>query len=221
MQRHVAECPPCAAHDARIRRSLLLARNLPSIEPSANFAPRLEARLRLCREHPVPPPYANFRTVASVGAVASLLMLGYVASALHLAWEPAQDLVLPPVVAIAEPPVPEGLPDDQSAIRPGLSRGPSSLSQRPTHQGVSSPSLSDQPEIVRGAPPAPAIVASVSAAIPLWPAARFAEDVPLHFARYRESGGTDENMGDRIRESIRDRVRETVRESATSRSPVR
>jgi anti-sigma factor RsiW len=46
MQRHMAECDSCAKHDAKIRRSLLLFRNLPPIQPSPDFSERLEARLR-------------------------------------------------------------------------------------------------------------------------------------------------------------------------------
>ena len=47
--RHAAECPACARHDAAVRRSLLVARNLARdaapLECSADFAARLEARL--------------------------------------------------------------------------------------------------------------------------------------------------------------------------------
>ena len=45
MDRHLRLCPQCAALDTRIRRSLLLARNLPTIEPSAAFGERLQMRL--------------------------------------------------------------------------------------------------------------------------------------------------------------------------------
>ncbi len=44
-ERHRVECAACGAQDTLVRRSLLLARNLPTIEPSADFAARLEARL--------------------------------------------------------------------------------------------------------------------------------------------------------------------------------
>ncbi|HEY0778159.1 MAG TPA: hypothetical protein VGD56_09355 [Gemmatirosa sp.] len=44
-ERHRVECAACGAHDTLVRRSLLLARNLPSIEPSSDFAARLDARL--------------------------------------------------------------------------------------------------------------------------------------------------------------------------------
>lgn len=42
---HVLECPACRAQDTLVRRSLLLARNLPPVECSADFDARLEARL--------------------------------------------------------------------------------------------------------------------------------------------------------------------------------
>lgn len=52
-QRHVLVCDACAAHDALVRRSLMVAHNmapaLSSIEPSAEFQSRLRARLAECR----------------------------------------------------------------------------------------------------------------------------------------------------------------------------
>jgi hypothetical protein len=44
-ERHVRECDACAGHDTAVRRSLMLARNLPPIELSADFADRLARRL--------------------------------------------------------------------------------------------------------------------------------------------------------------------------------
>jgi anti-sigma factor RsiW len=52
MQRHIAECESCAKHDARVRRALLIFRNLPSIQPSADFSQRLEARLNKTPKKP-------------------------------------------------------------------------------------------------------------------------------------------------------------------------
>lgn len=46
MREHMQGCPACARHDTRIRRSLLLVRNLPTVEPSPGFRVKLEARLR-------------------------------------------------------------------------------------------------------------------------------------------------------------------------------
>jgi hypothetical protein len=46
MRRHLSRCESCAALDTRIRRSLLVVRNLPQIEPSADFFVRLSEALK-------------------------------------------------------------------------------------------------------------------------------------------------------------------------------
>jgi len=46
MANHRRTCEQCAHLDTRIRRALLVAHNLPTIEPSAAFNDRLQARLR-------------------------------------------------------------------------------------------------------------------------------------------------------------------------------
>jgi hypothetical protein len=46
MYEHLDGCERCAAFDAVVRRGLLVARNLPAIEPSRDFNARLQARLR-------------------------------------------------------------------------------------------------------------------------------------------------------------------------------
>ena len=48
-QRHILACDPCAAHDTMVRRSLMLAKSMPAIEPSSAFQERLNARLAQCR----------------------------------------------------------------------------------------------------------------------------------------------------------------------------
>ena len=45
MGRHLRLCASCAQLDTRIRRSLLIAHNLPTIQPSADFSERLQMRL--------------------------------------------------------------------------------------------------------------------------------------------------------------------------------
>ncbi len=45
MLRHLTVCSKCSRQDTAVRRSLLLVRNLPAIEPSADFMARLNARL--------------------------------------------------------------------------------------------------------------------------------------------------------------------------------
>jgi hypothetical protein len=46
MQWHLRNCSRCSRHDTVVRRSLLIVRNLPTIEPSPDFMARLNARLQ-------------------------------------------------------------------------------------------------------------------------------------------------------------------------------
>jgi hypothetical protein len=141
MQLHVAECTSCAKQDAKVRRALLLFRNLPSIEPSADFSERLEARLRASQNDTLfLTTQRNLRRGAIAATVASAMMLGYIGTTLYQSDMP-RDLVMPPVVATL--PAPDFTPITTSA---------------------------------------PAIVTSVSAGLTLWPAAVFAEQVPVSFA---------------------------------------
>ena len=141
MQLHLAECPGCAKQDARIRRALLLFRNLPSIEPSADFCERLEVRLKASQNDTLfLNTQRNLRRSAIAATVASAMMLGYIGTTLYKSDAP-RDLVMPPVVATL--PEPDFTPITTSA---------------------------------------PAIVTSVSAGLTLWPAALFAEQVPVRFA---------------------------------------
>jgi hypothetical protein len=164
MQRHLVECADCAALDVKIRRSLMAFRSLPTIEPSPDFRERLERRLHECRSEQEDSGYGNFRAVATVGAVASMLMMGYVGASFRNAGV-KEDIVLPPVIALAERPEPPAVTTVASA---------------PAH-----PSTHRQPMIV--SQPMRAIAASVSAGMPLWPVAVFAEQAPLHFATLRET----------------------------------
>lgn len=49
LQHHVMICRSCAAHDTLVRRSLMIARNLPECEPDRDFQKRLRERLATCR----------------------------------------------------------------------------------------------------------------------------------------------------------------------------
>ena len=141
MQRHLAECESCARQDAKIRRALLLFRNLPSIEPSADFSQRLEVRLRNCEhDNLFVATQRNLRRGAIAATLASAIMLGYIGTTLYHSDVPG-DLVMPPVVAT----IPE-------------------------------------PDLTPIATSTPAIVASVSAGLTIWPSALFAEQAPVRFA---------------------------------------
>jgi hypothetical protein len=197
MQGHVTECAPCAELDARVRRSLMWVRSLPRVEPSAEFRHKLEAKLQACREEGLRVHEAtgsNFRAVAAIGAVASLLMMGYMAESLHVQransrgaiheTAVARDIVLPPVIAMAV--MPAAIPSSGGrASRTLASSASAQHGALPPAEIVSGSGRGVVP--VSGSEPvAPEIIASVSAGMPLWPAALFAEQAPLHYANLRK-----------------------------------
>jgi len=122
MQRHRAECESCAAHDAKVRRSLLLFRNLPAVEPSPDFYARLSARIDAERRAAPRPVFAargpGIGTFMSVAA--GLVTVGYVAAS-SLNWTaPRGDIVLAPVVA-TEPAIPPSV--ENEALAASVSAG--------------------------------------------------------------------------------------------------
>lgn len=98
VQRHIAECEDCAKHDAIVRRSLLLFRNLPRIEPSADFSAKLNARLLELKKAEPFPVFHHSRAFAATIAITSVVMLGYIGSSLRDV-DTSRDIVFPPVVA--------------------------------------------------------------------------------------------------------------------------
>lgn len=141
MQMHVTECEECARQDATVRRSLMLFRNLPRIEPSADFSKRLERKLREAKlADAASMQSSRTRMLGATVAITSVVMLAYIGVSLRQIDTP-QDIVFPPVVALA--------------------------------------TIADAPSI--GAP-APEMIASVPAGLPLWTAALYAEQTSVHFA---------------------------------------
>ena len=141
MQMHLMECEGCAQHDATVRRSLMLFRSLPTIEPSQDFSARLQQRLNEVKiADAAAAQSGRARKLTATVAVTSVVMLGYIGVSLRQVDYP-QDIVLPPVVAMASLP------------------GTAPMSS-----------------------PAPEMIASVPAGLPIWTAALFAEQAPVHFA---------------------------------------
>jgi hypothetical protein len=97
MRRHLAECGSCARHDAKIRRALFLVRNLPTIQPSADFAARLETRLAESLLDPLPQGGIRKRAVLAA-TLAAAVMLAYIATTLYQV-ESTRDLMMAPVIA--------------------------------------------------------------------------------------------------------------------------
>lgn len=102
MQRHLTECERCAHRDTLVRRALLVVRNMPDINPSADFSERLQARLRTARMdatlygdraagHPRLAAFAAVATGVIAAGVLSITVMQHAA--------PARDVTLAPVVA--------------------------------------------------------------------------------------------------------------------------
>jgi hypothetical protein len=103
MERHLAECERCARHDTAVRRGLLLFRNMPSIQPSADFGERLNRRireacaldrLRAAAERPVQAPGIGLFAATAFGVLAASLL-----AVTTLDWNKNALETLPPVVA--------------------------------------------------------------------------------------------------------------------------
>ena len=147
MQMHLTECPECARHDATIRRSLMLFRSLPRIEPSPDFSKNLEIKLRDAKlADSAAVRTTRTRRLGMAVTVSSALMLAYIGFSLRQV-DTAQDIVFPPVVALAD------IADTQ----------------------------------VPSSSPAPEMLAAVPAGLPLWTAALFAEQTPVHFASIEQT----------------------------------
>ena len=114
MRRHLQVCSRCAGLDTRIRRGLLLARNLPVIQPSPDFMERLNMRLR--EVGPIDrfavasaPSYRGFSFSMFSAIAAGVMAATLLASALLGGAGGDEELRLPPVVASV--PEPEPQPD--------------------------------------------------------------------------------------------------------------
>lgn len=104
MRGHLEACVDCAKHDTRVRRSLMLVRNAPELECSADFASRLHARLR--EIGPVDRRYApapiRFRPTFGLSAVAAGLLTAAAAAAIAISvtlQRPAPEVRMAPVIA--------------------------------------------------------------------------------------------------------------------------
>jgi hypothetical protein len=103
MRRHLHVCSHCARQDTRIRRGLLLARNLPMVQPSPDFMERLNARLRdigpIDRYSVGTPAPRVFSAIGFSAIAASIMAVTALGGALLRSNTPSEELTLPPVVA--------------------------------------------------------------------------------------------------------------------------
>lgn len=140
MREHMRRCPKCSRHDMVVRRSLMLMKSLPTIEPSPDFRARLEARLRAATidaliastvPRPLRPSYRAFAALA-----AGVVFVAYIATEIWRSGTPSA-IRLAPVVAYA--PEPDPSPVSTAAlvatVPTGMSVWPAIMvaSQAPIH----------------------------------------------------------------------------------------
>jgi len=104
-QRHLAQCAGCRRYDAALRRGVAALQNVETIEPSADFRRKLDARLAAERSRGAAVP-------ASAGLVAAMLVLVALSLLVVEAGrrpQMAQALPLPPA-AFPKPVANAGLP---------------------------------------------------------------------------------------------------------------
>lgn len=112
MHRHVTECASCARHDASIRRSLLVFRNMPMIQCSAGFTERVNDSIRALNDAQQVQPASFF---SPRGTFAALLAAGIVAVAgFNLLSGSERPLTHAPVVAMV--PAPTGMPVEEALM---------------------------------------------------------------------------------------------------------
>ncbi len=153
MERHRRLCARCARLDTRVRRALLLVRNLPQVELSRGFDERL--RLRLMQE----------RALIAAGRVvhgSSPLDAG--------GWRPLSvstyTAIAAGLLAVA------GLATTMGLL--GRSSEPSAIRLAPVVASLPEP----EPSTLA----TPAMVASMPAGMPVWPAVFVAQQAPWHLA---------------------------------------
>lgn len=164
MRAHLNECGACSRQDTAVRRSLILVRNLPSIEPSPDFMARLNARLAEIGpppRHAVAPRSSLFISAPAIGTFAALAA-GIAAVAVlatqttrYFSPTATERPAIASVVAVA--------PADSAAVIAEMAAD-NSLSARDVAMANA------------------AYVAAVPTGIPIWPAVVMVGETPMRFA---------------------------------------
>jgi len=110
MRQHLDVCVRCSRQDTAIRRSLMLVRSLPSIEPSPDFIARLNSRLEALGPASRVDLVAPRPHLPSVGAFAALAAgvaaVAYMAIETTRYYAPRDQVAVAPAVATAIDPLP-------------------------------------------------------------------------------------------------------------------
>ncbi len=156
-QHHVMVCDGCAAHDTLVRRSLMVARSMPVLEPSAAFQARLRARLAECRDECRDDCYDGRMAMAARSAL------------LHAPRSAASRNRRVAVAVAASAMLGAFVWQGWSASAPELSMQPVIASQPASPMPVSYIT--------------PELMQAMATGNPVWPAAMVIEDAPAPFVR--------------------------------------
>ena len=154
MTNHRRLCEACAQLDTRNRRALLLARNLPTIQPSLDFTARLQARLadeRVARQLARRPTGVDVIYVRPLSPMAYAIITAGVFAVAGLAG--AATRIRTSEDAILLTPVVASMPESESTL-----------------------------QLERVAFSAPLMVAELPGTVPVWPAVAEAPQAQWHFA---------------------------------------
>lgn len=181
-QYHVMHCDACAAHDALVRRSLMLAHSLPCVEPSLGFEARIRERLSACRAERA----ANMAKMAKMPEMAMLGAHNAAHAAMHNKRSSSMLLALAACAALGA----VFLGNRLDGLLPGHSMQPAYGSQSASLGAVTSaptparavvPLISAQSFTARALLPAssvvtPALMQAMATGNPIWSAAMMMED---------------------------------------------
>jgi hypothetical protein len=135
MRQHLRDCPLCSRHDTVVRRSLMLVKSLPTIEPSPDFQARLEARLRTVTVPVATSPALRGSYAAFVALAAGVAFVAFLAAS-AMRGAPTEIRMAPVVASIPEyEPSPVATPAFVATVPTGMSVWPAIMvaSQAPIH----------------------------------------------------------------------------------------
>lgn len=123
MHAHLDECERCARWNTAIRRGLLMARNLPAIQPSPDFMARLEMRLASAETRPGIPTRieAGDRKRVVRAAIAVAIAVSAVVM-IRANRTPSVPLTVPAPVAVAQSQTTTGRHNGPALSEPELAR---------------------------------------------------------------------------------------------------
>ncbi len=195
---HVAECATCARFDTLARRALIVARNAPPIEVSADFSARLAARIaeeRRTRIAEIAPSHAERRVIFTAGRVIwarrAAAVAAVIGGSMIVRGATLRSGMATGVMTAADTStfIPSGSMSAMSSLTTsGMSSGMSSgeivvvRSMRPV--GGALLPLSDDPLLdgTARSGTGDAMATSVAATSPLWPTAQMAAHAANRFA---------------------------------------